>query len=256
MRRAAAVLLLALLAAAGPARAEKVVAGLSQTRVAITTWFAGSEIFIYGAVKREAPIPEGSPLEVVVAVMGPSKPLMVRRKERELGIWINGPGLRIDAAPSFYAVATTGPFEEVLSATEDLRHRIGLDQVIRLIDAPVWAAAERQEFLDAVVRLNRNRGVYYEDVGGVTMSEETLFQTRIELPAQLVEGDYVARIFLTRNREVVDHYQASISVQKVGIEHWIDMMAEQYSALYGALSVALALTAGWAASAVFRAIFP
>lgn len=256
MRRVAVIALLALLAAAPRSAAETVVAGLSQTRVAITTWFAGSEIFIYGAVKREAPIPEGPPLDVVIAVTGPSEPVIVRRKRRELGVWVNGPGLQVDAAPSFYAVATTRGFHDVLSWTDDLRYRVGLSQVIRLIDAPVWAEVTREDYLDAVVRLRRDQGIYYERIGGVTVDQETLFHTRIELPPQLVEGDYTARIFLTRDREVIDHYETSIAVRKVGIEYWIDLMAEKYSAIYGVLSVVVALAAGWLASALFRLVFP
>ena len=38
---------------------EEVVLGLSQNRVAITANFDGSEILVFGAVKREASIPDG-----------------------------------------------------------------------------------------------------------------------------------------------------------------------------------------------------
>ncbi len=59
------LLLLALAVATLPARAEEVVLGLSQNRVAITATFDGSEILIFGAVKRETPIVQEPPLEVV-----------------------------------------------------------------------------------------------------------------------------------------------------------------------------------------------
>jgi hypothetical protein len=65
------VLLLVLLAL--PVRAEEVVAALSQNRVSIDTNFDGSEILIFGAIKRESPIPEGE-LHVIVTVSGPSVP--------------------------------------------------------------------------------------------------------------------------------------------------------------------------------------
>ena len=100
-----------------PAQAleEKVIAGLSQHRVSITTDFSGSEIFIYGAVARDGPVPESWPLDVIVAITGPVQPVVVRKKSRQLGIWVNGPGVTVDEAPSFYAVATTGPFHEVIT---------------------------------------------------------------------------------------------------------------------------------------------
>src|SRR5690606_23126137 len=57
-------LLLAFCLLAGPAGAqekppETIVAGLSQNRVSITADFDGSEILVYGAVRRDSPPPEG-----------------------------------------------------------------------------------------------------------------------------------------------------------------------------------------------------
>jgi len=118
MRWILALLLLSLPAAAAE---EQVVLGLSQDRVAITADFDGSEILIFGAIKREAPIPDGPPLEVIVAVAGPSEPVTVRRKEKKFGIWVNTDSVLVDSAPSFYAVATSAPFNQIISDTEDLR---------------------------------------------------------------------------------------------------------------------------------------
>ena len=76
-----------LLLLAFPAGAqEKVVAGLSQKWVSIDANFDGTGILIFGAVKREAPPPDAGPLEVVIAVAGPSHPVTVRKKARKLGI--------------------------------------------------------------------------------------------------------------------------------------------------------------------------
>ena len=54
-------LLVLLFAFALPAQAEQVVAELSQTRVSITANFDGSSIWVFGAVKRDAPAPEPDP---------------------------------------------------------------------------------------------------------------------------------------------------------------------------------------------------
>jgi len=239
----------------GGAAAEEVVAALSQTRVAITTGFSGSEIFIYGAIKREAPAPRDTTLDVVVAVEGPSRPVTVRRKERRLGIWVNGPGVRVDQAPSFYAVATTRGYFESISHTEDLRHRVGLDHVVRLI-GDTQDEVYPEDYRRAVIRLRKDRGLYAEHEGGVRLTDDTLFQTRIALPAQLVEGDYRARVFLTRDGEVIDIFESAIAVRKEGLERLIFTMAHERPALYGMLSIAVALAAGWLASALFRLFFP
>ena len=237
-----------------PGREETVLAGLSQTRVAITTAFAGSEIFIYGAIKRFAPPPEGEPLDIIVTVTGPLQPVVVRKKHEVLGIWVNGEGVQVDAAPSFYAVATTGPFRDVISYTDDMRYQVGLEQLVRLIGRP-GDIEYPEEYRQAAIRLRRKAGLYTELPYAVKLTDQTLFETRIQLPANLVEGDYRARIFLTRDREVIDVFEDSILVRKVGLERWIYTMAHEQSALYGLGSILLALVAGWAASTVFRMVF-
>ncbi|MEM9781460.1 MAG: TIGR02186 family protein [Pseudomonadota bacterium] len=237
------------------AAGEQVVAHLSQTQVSITTDFEGSEIMILGAVRREAAIPE-EPLEIVVTLMGPITPVTIRKRERTAGVWVNGPAVRIDAAPSLYAVASTRPLLDVLSHTENLRHRIGLEEVIRLIDAPDWLLEERGAYREAVMRLRRDQGLYFTVDDGVSLLEETLFFTSIPLPADLVEGDYRARVFLLRDKAVIDSFEAEVAVQIVGIERLIRMLATESPAVYGVLSVVVALLAGWGGSALFRWLVP
>ncbi len=236
----------------GPARAEEVVLGLSKDKIAITATFEGSEILVFGAVKREAPIPK-EPLDVIVAVVGPDKPLIVRRKERRFGIWVNVDAVEIDHAPSFYAVATTGPMDEVLSNVENLRHKVSIPLAIRSVGAPA-AVGDAQAFTDAVIRIRKNNGAYKVEEGAVSLDEETLFRTSIDMPANLTEGIYVARIFLTRGGDVVSLYETTIDVRKVGLERWLYSLSRQQPLLYGLMSLAIAIAAGWGASAGFRAL--
>ncbi|MFQ5565290.1 MAG: TIGR02186 family protein [Paracoccaceae bacterium] len=255
---AGAIFAAALCAAATPAAAqtaeETVIAGLSQTHVSITTDFSGSEIFIYGAIKRDAPVPKDWSLDVIVAVTGPLAPVIVRKKERKFGVWVNDAGVKVDAAPSLYAVATTGPFRDVISYTDDFRYKVGIQNLVHFI-GETYDTEYKEGYPEALVRLRRAAGIYFELTGGVKVTEETLFETRIRLPANLVEGDYEARIFLLRDKAVVDVFESSIEVRKVGLERWIYTMAQEQSALYGMLSILVALAAGWLASTVFRLVF-
>ncbi|AVO38314.1 TIGR02186 family protein [Pukyongiella litopenaei] len=248
IRRWLALVLLVLPVAAA---AEEVVLGLSQDRVSINTNFDGSEILIFGAVKREAPIPTDAPLQVVITVAGPSHPLTVRRKARQFGIWANKDAVEVDAAPSFYAVATSAGWSDVLSDTEDLRYRISVDRAIRSVGAP-QEVMDSESFTRAVIRINRNAGLYQQLEGEVSLDEQTLFRTAIRLPANLTEGDYATRIFLTRNGKVISHYQTMIDVRKVGLERWLFTLSRQQPMLYGLMSLAIAIAAGWLASAAFR----
>ncbi len=233
---------------------EQIVAGMSQNRVSITADFEGSEILIYGAVKRDTPVPEGKgPLEVIVTVEGPSTAVTVRRKDRVAGIWLNNAEVRVDSAPSFYAVATTGPLDHILSETEDLRHAITIERVIRAVG--ITAEAEQAgDFLLGLQRVRTNEGRYRVLQGKIELTEETLFRTDIMLPSNLTEGEYKVRLFLLRDQRVIASQERVIGVRKEGLERWIFNLAQEQPLLYGLLSLVLAAVSGWGASAAFRLV--
>ncbi len=236
-------------------RAERVVAGLSQNRVAITANFDGSEILIFGAVRREAPPPDAGPLEVIVALAGPSEDITVRRKSRQYGIWVNTDSFTVEKVPSFYAIATSNPLVHILGGIEDLEHRISIPHAVRTI-SPNAATRKAYDFTSALIRVREKSGLYFTQENTVDVSEETLFNTSVSLPANLTEGIYVARIFLTRDMQVVDEHETPIYVSKVGLERWIFNLAHERPLIYGILSLIIAIAAGWGASAVFRFIRP
>lgn len=234
-----------------PARSEEVVLGLSQDQVAITANFDGSEILLFGAVKRESAIQMDPPLEVLITVSGPSNPVTVRRKARKFGIWINVESVEVDAAPSFYAVATSAPFREAISNVEDQRHRVSIPRAIRSVGAPS-DIADAQSFTEAVIRIRTDEGKYQLLENAVQVDQQTLFRTSISMPANLTEGDYPTRIFLTRGGKVVSHFETVINVNKVGLERWLFDMSRQKPLWYGLMSLAIAIAAGWMASAAFQ----
>ena len=234
------------------ALAEEVVMGLSQSSISITTNFAGSDILIFGAIKREEAIPAGD-LDVIVTIAGPSTPLTIRRKDRRLGMWINTDSVEIDSAPSFYAVATSGPLAQVLSQTDDLRHRVSIPLAIRSVGAPE-TVGDAQTFTEALIRIRTAEGFYKSLEGSVEVQEQTLFRSSISLPANLTEGAYSTRIFLARAGEVIAQYETVIDVRKVGLERYLFTLAHQQPLIYGLMSLAIAILAGWGASAFFRVV--
>ncbi|MBL6609261.1 MAG: TIGR02186 family protein [Rhodobacteraceae bacterium] len=232
--------------------AEKVVLGMSQDEVAITATFDGSNILVFGAIQRDAPIPE-TPIDVIVTISGPSEPLDVRRKAKRFGIWVNTDTVQVDAAPSFYAIATSAPLGDILTETEDLRHKVSINRAIRSVGAPM-NILDAQSFTDAVIRIREANGLYRLQEGSVSIDQQTLFRTSINMPANLTEGDYSTRIFITRDGAVVDQLSTKIDVRKVGLERFLFSLSREQPLLYGLMSLAIAIFAGWAASAVFQVI--
>lgn len=253
MRAAALAFALLAVALVPQARAEEVVAALSQDRVSISTDFNGSEILVFGAIVRDAPAPEGGDLAVVVTVAGPREDVTVRRKARRAGIWVNTRSTEILSAPSFYAVASSAPLARALDYLEDARWRVSTE---RAVTSPGMAvvASGNPDFLDALIRVRTSEGSYVTTEESVQLRAGTLFSTEVALPANVTEGNYTTRIFLTRGGRVIDSYETSIFVRKVGLERWLYARAHGDPLLYGLMSLAIAVAAGWGASALFRYI--
>lgn len=251
-----AALLATLLGFVLPAAAQEVVADLSQRRVSITASFSGSHILVFGAVKHTAEsqpksYPVIHPLDVIITVSGPLQPVTVRKKDRRAGIWINAEAVEVEAAPTLYKIATTGPLDEILTEEEIVKHRISVPLAIRATSA-AEQSKDAEAFLEALIRIRKAEGLYLEKPSTVHLADQTLFRTEFNLPANLVEGEYTVRIFLARQQQVVADYTRVLRVHKVGIERWIYNLAQEQALLYGLMSLAIAIAAGWAASAAFR----
>lgn len=230
----------------------RVIAALNQNQISITANFTGTELFVFGAIARDVPRdPDEADIGVVIRITGPSGPLVVRRKDRVAGIWINAASETVDVAPSYYAIAATGEIDRTISHTDDLRWRLSLENALRLVAAQS-EGEEREAFLEAVARLKGQAGLYAIQPGGVDLREGALFSARFALPANIVEGAYRATIFLTRDRAVIDVYEADIDVAKAGLERWLFDLSRQQPLSYGLLALAVAVAAGFAASEGFR----
>ena len=238
---------------ANNAIAERLVAQVSKEEVAITANFDGSEIFIYGAIKHDVSDKIISPLEVVITVSGPTEKLYVRKKSKHALIWLNTETIEIDSAPSFYAVASTGNLKEIINNTENLKHKISIREVIRSIGNPA-TIKNPTDFTEGLIRIRNQNNLYQGLDNSISLTDETLFATTINLPSNLVEGEYTIRFLLARDGKVIDQLSTTIPVNKVGLERWIFDLSRQQPLIYGLLSLFIAIFAGWLASAVFRYI--
>lgn len=231
--------------------AETVVAGLSQHRVSITASFDGSEILIFGAVKREAPAPERQELGVIITVAGPDRPVLLRRKERVAGVWINTDSFLMDKAPSFYHVATSAPLARILKTGDNAVNRVSVNHMIQAYDGAPEALAP-DDFMAALLRIKTGANQYRLSEGTVSVRQDTLFDTRIALPANIIEGDYRVDFYLTREGRIVGNHATVIRVRKVGLERFVYNLAHERPLLHGLLALLIASLAGWGASEAFR----
>lgn len=244
MRRLIVFFLAVAALVATPARAaDPLVADLSKHLVAITTGFAGTDVLLFGAVDGEG--------EVVVVVRGPAKDEIVRRKDRQAGIWINSGSARVDNAPSFYRVASTRPLAEIAPDSVLDRHQIGLDHLDLAIDSRD-SVADIATYRDALVRLKQKKGLYGEKVEQIGFMSHRLFRTEIHFPANVPVGTYLVEVYLMAGGDVVSAQTTPLVISKIGVGADLYDFAHQQAAAYGLIAIALAAAAGWVAAVAFK----
>ena len=246
LRLGGLVLLVLLVGQGSTARASGFIADLSHHLIAITTAFTGSNVLLFGAMDE----PGG---DVVVIVRGPDTVATVRRKSRVGPVWLNTDELTFTDAPAYYAVAASRPLTEVLAEDDRNRFRIGIDRLgLQALDAAGRLADELASFREALVRNKAREDLYSIDVAQVRFLGDRLFRTTLSFPANVPPGNYQIEVLQVRDGQVVGAQTSVLVISKVGLEAEIFDAARASPALYGLISVVLAIGAGWTAGALFK----
>ncbi|MFN3351362.1 TIGR02186 family protein [Pseudorhodoplanes sp.] len=239
--------------AAGPAHAERLITSLSSHQVLVTSSFTGTELVLFGSIERDAKtVSRKGGYDIVVTVTGPRETLVVRRKDRVLGIWTNAESLTFLKTPVYLAVLSNKPVAEIATAEFLRRQEVGMYLVPRPTLASGIQTGEYDNFRDALIRLRMQRRLYVEDPAGVTFLTPNLFRATIRLPAESPVGNYDVDVRLFADGAELARAHSALEVVKVGIEQFIVNAAAHHGILYGLFTTLMALATGWFASVVFR----
>jgi uncharacterized protein (TIGR02186 family) len=247
--------LIALALSATGAAAERLVTSLSDYRVSIASNFTGADLVLFGTIERDAAtVARRAGYEIAVTVLGPRQTVRTFRKERILGIWVNADSRTFVDAPSYLAVLTNRPVDEIAGPDVLRRLQVGLAHTLlpQLIGVDVADVVRDDPFRMAFLRLRQQEGIYLERTNGVTFLTPTVFRAAIPLPADAPIGTYEVDVKLFADGTMIAREPSAFELYKVGFESFIASTARDQGLLYGLSTAALALFIGWLASVVFR----
>ena len=240
-----AALGLAWAAHGGSAGAEPIVSGLSDNVIEVDARFTGSEVLLFGATELEG--------DIVVVVRGPWAGVVVRRKQRIAGFWVNAESVGFAGIPRYYAVASTRPLDEIAGPELLADKQIGLENLV--FQAFYADSAEgTAPFRDAVLRGEQQERLYPARPGTVEFLGRRLFRVAIDLPPKLPIGRYDVTIHVIEAGAIVASQTRQFEVRKTGLSARIEGFAHDQPWLYGLLAIASALMAGWLGGYLFRRV--
>jgi len=231
---------------------ESVEADVSTRRIAIESDFSGVRILLFGAVENSTQTaPEDGLYDLAIVIEGPREELIVRRKSKVAGIWVNTEANPYKAVPSYYAIISTRPVDEIARPQLLKWLGIGFDQ-IKLLAVGKFEEGEEKNFRESIIRIKETQGLYRKAEHGVAFIGSSLFRATIDLPANVSVGEFSARVHLFRNGAYLNSYNTQLNLQREGFERLVYTFAFEYPFFYGVAAVILAVLAGLAATAIFK----
>lgn len=250
----AVVVAAALAAGLGAARAERLTMALSTTDIQINAAFSGTPLTVFGVIERDdtSTLPLEADYRVAVVVLGPRHSIVVRQKDRILGIWANREAQTIINPPSLYLLNTSVDLPNLASSAILDRLQLGFENIDFVYQGRATVNdPDVVDFRDAFLRLKQEARLYSENVG-VSFIGNLVFRTTALLPANLPTGDYTVIAYLFSGNELIARDEERVSVTKTGFEATLASFARTQSLPYGIIIVAIALAIGWLGGVIFR----
>jgi len=242
--------LAALLMAPNSASASdnKMTAEISTDLVQINTGFDGVNLLLFGTANGTN--------NIIIVIKGPLETNIIRKKTRVASIWVNTEKVIIENVPTFYAIASTRPLNQITTQSILKKYGIGannfLTNILKQANAKTMDISD--EYKNALVRLKNKLGLYIDNPIKIKLIEEQLFRANIKFPANVGTGKYTAQIYYFKDGLLLDVINKPILVEKIGIGADVFRLAHSHSALYGIIAILIAVASGWIAAAIFRKV--
>lgn len=234
------------------ANPETIQIGLSTDTIAIHAGFQGADLTVFGAVDKVDPlIQRQGRYDVIVVLEGPPMDIVVRKKSRFLGIWVNRVSEVFTGAPESYSLASTRQMQDITDAKTYASLSLGTDG---LVLKPKFGQQRPtlEPFAEALKQVKTRQGLFNQRPGGVEFISANLFRATLALPADVPVGVHKARGFLFRNGAFLKESSTTLQIVKSGFEQQIYKAAHEQSVFYGLFSISLAMVIGWLGRIIFR----
>lgn len=234
------------------AKEPLLVPDVSQRQVEIAYSFTGAELLLFGAIIYPGGLVPDGRTDIAVVLKGPSQSILVREKRKLAGlIWANADSARFRSAPTFYAIASSRPLDQLVDERTAAIYELGLGN-IHLSPASGSNPTDAQRFETGFVDLRARGELFVDRPGAVEITRDVLYRARLRIPARVPVGRYTAETFLIRDGKVIAAATRDIDVRKTGFERFVATAAVKWPFIYGLFAVVLSVGFGWGAGALFR----
>lgn len=240
-----AFFVIAVLLMAAPAQAASLKLELAQDQVDISTGFNGAQLALFG-------VSDAPDADVAVTLTGPEETVVVRKKTRVGGAWMNTQSIEFRRVPSYYDLALTRSSTELAEPAILGEHKIGMGNLGFYSEYASDDAQAVEIFRDSLINDMQQRGFYPLKFKTITFIEPTFFRIAFDLPPDVPTGIYTVKGLLLKDGKVIAQETRTLQVGQVGFNARIYNFANENPLFYGVFAILVALVAGWSAFTFLR----
>lgn len=221
---------------------------VSPEEIEIGVLYRGAE------VKVEAEIPAYE--QAVLLLQEDGEEVMLNRKGREAGIWLNVAQVTVKNAPKVYLLAASEGLDEICSADAQRALGLGVESLksrMNITSDQDLIGNEADEF----IKLKKDNGTYRTDIGIRLNPNDRGSQTlsaALPLPATVPPGIYHLRLYCFRDGRLMQRGAAQLSIKRVGLAEFMASLAQKRAALYGVMAILIAMIFGIGMGVIFHSL--
>jgi len=217
--------------------------------ITVDLFYHGSEVSVRGISDPGT--------DIVVKIESPEGHMVLKKKDKVGGIlWMNTGEEDFAHVPEVYFMRSSRAPEEILLQEELDKYVIGYPALEKHITVePVSGESEKDKWFDEFIKLKESGKLYLSDSGGFELTEKEGVQsyyTVFDWPYQIKPGDYEVTVYAVKDGRVTETAKAAVDVKQIGVVETLSKMSRENGALYGGLSVLIALAAGFGVGIVFK----
>ncbi len=236
-----------------PTQAERLISGVSNDSVEITSSFDGERLTFYGTIAPEAGTGQKTvegPFQVVIVILGPTQDRVARRMTNNFGIWLNTEQVEFKRFPSYFHVLSSRRLLDIADIAL-LNANYILPESHAMVPNPA-GFLRTLNFGRELIRLMSEEGLFGVQESGVHFLSDTFYSAQLTLPSSAPPGPYIAQTYLFKDGQVIARKSEGFAVRKIGFERFLAQSATQFPLLYGLACVILALFTGWLGGIIFK----
>jgi len=196
-------------------------------------------------------------VDLVVKIESEDADISLKKKDKVGGIlWMNTGEEEFKNVPELYFMQSSGELDAIAAPEEQDRYVMGYKALENhAAIEPAETQAEKDRWFSEFVKFKEASRLYFTKTGGFEMSSKDGVQSyfmKFDWPYQAKPGDYRVTVLALKDGKVVETANSAVKVEQVGMVKTLSGMAKNKGALYGGLSVIIALAAGFGVGIVFK----